>query len=277
METHLTAKEVKDLPLKKGYLRAFQQPNIGYHVKCFWTSNERYEAEPDSKATLKVVEGSEKTSPKNKKARRELFVEDDATDTTSDITLHEPVPFKEWLLGWVRGAPNRSIMAEGISVLWAIWRARNRLVFDGGSDGVERGIQLAVSMRNNIWSCWGGLRRMGWAEKNIRSVFASSALMVEAVAVLDALRWASALMVEAVAVLDGRRWALGKRFRMVEVLTDCLVLVQTLQCVERADVFVKPVLRDMLGLMHEFDHVAISKVPRNVVRTAQNLAKSVMV
>ncbi|KAG5549491.1 hypothetical protein RHGRI_014729 [Rhododendron griersonianum] len=193
-------------------------------------------------------------------------------------------------------------MAEGISVLWAVWRARNRLVFDGGSDGVEWGIQLAVSMRNDMWSCWGraakdgvggqnGLSNQfvsgscnqgvqGWIpkflvdgarckqslrgaaawvslsalsfvqEKNVRSAFASSALMVEAVAVLDALRW-----------------ALGIRFRRVEVLTDCLVLVQSLwcmehaeslrcmerpeslRCMERADVFVKPVLRDMLGLM----------------------------
>lgn len=71
-----------------------------------------------------------------------------------NFAVGQPVPFKEWLLGWVRGAPNRSIMAEGISVLWAIWRALNRLVFDGGSDGVEWGIQLAVSMRNDIWSCW---------------------------------------------------------------------------------------------------------------------------
>lgn len=53
----------------------------------------------------------------------------------------------------------------------------------------------------------------------------------------------------------------------MEVLTDCLVLVQSLwcmeraeslrcmerpeslRCMERADVFVKPVLRAMLGLM----------------------------
>lgn len=45
---------------------------------------------------------------------------------------------------------------------------------------------------------------------------------------------------------------------------------------EHADVFVKPVIRDILDLVQEFDYVAITNVPRNVVRIAHNLAKSVM-
>ncbi|KAI8559917.1 hypothetical protein RHMOL_Rhmol04G0213400 [Rhododendron molle] len=83
-------------------------------------------------------------------------------------------------------------------------------------------------------------------------------------------------MVEAVAFLDALRLARGKGFSKLEVLTDCIVLVQALWSMEHADVFVKPVVRDILDLVQEFDYVAITIVPRNVVRIAHNLAKSVM-
>ncbi|KAG5523270.1 hypothetical protein RHGRI_035184 [Rhododendron griersonianum] len=41
------------------------------------------------------------------------------------------------------------------------------------------------------------------------------------------------------AVLDVLRWTHGKRFSKLKMLTDCLVLVQALHCMERADVFIK--------------------------------------
>ncbi|KAF7132529.1 hypothetical protein RHSIM_Rhsim09G0118100 [Rhododendron simsii] len=51
--------------------------------------------------------------------------------------------------------------------------------------------------------------------------------------------------VEAVTFLDALRWARGKGFSKLKVLTDCLVLVQALRSMEHANVFVKPVIRNI--------------------------------
>ncbi|KAF7132671.1 hypothetical protein RHSIM_Rhsim09G0041600 [Rhododendron simsii] len=83
--------------------------------------------------------------------------------------------------------------------------------------------------------------------------------------------------VEAVTFLDALCWACGKGFSKLEVLTDCLVLVQALRSMEHADVFVKPVIRNILDLVQEFDYVAIANVPRNIERIAHNLARSFIV
>ncbi|KAG5523272.1 hypothetical protein RHGRI_035184 [Rhododendron griersonianum] len=83
------------------------------------------------------------------------------------------------------------------------------------------------------------------------------------------------------AVLDVLRWTHGKRFSKLKMLTDCLVLVQALHCMERADVFIKSVIRDILGLVQNFDYVAIPKflgilVDRKILNVGEELWKETL-
>lgn len=67
-----------------------------------------------------------------------------------DFIVGSPVSFKEWLLEWVREVPDKSAVVEGIYLLWAVWCARNRVVFDRINDGVVWGLQIAMSVRNGV-------------------------------------------------------------------------------------------------------------------------------
>lgn len=49
------------------------------------------------------------------------------------------------------------------------------------------------------------------------------------------------------------------------------VLVQALRCADCVDVFVKPVIVDIMNVLCLFDYLAITKVTRDVVKIAHNL------
>ncbi|KAI8530487.1 hypothetical protein RHMOL_Rhmol11G0062900 [Rhododendron molle] len=80
-------------------------------------------------------------------------------------------------------------------------------------------------------------------------------------------------MVEALAVPNALRWARDAHFILVEILTDCLALVQGLQCSDHVDIFVKPIMVEIFEVVESFDYVAVTKVPRNVARPAHTSAK----
>lgn len=56
-------------------------------------------------------------------------------------------------------------------------------------------------------------------------------------------------MAECVAVLDPLRWVRDRSFPEVEILTDCLVMVQGLRAMESVDILVKPVSLELLDLV----------------------------
>ncbi|KAI8537952.1 hypothetical protein RHMOL_Rhmol09G0063600 [Rhododendron molle] len=78
-----------------------------------------------------------------------------------------------------------------------------------------------------------------------REVFASSALMAEALAVWYALAWAF-----------DRGWL------SVEICSDCLVLVQGFQKANRVHPLVRNILSDIVHLACKFNYVVVSKVSR---------------
>lgn len=58
---------------------------------------------------------------------------------------------------------------------------------------------------------------------------------------------------------DALRWARDAHFIRVEILSDCLALVQGLQCSDHVDVFVKPVLVEIFEVVESFEYVAVTK------------------
>lgn len=91
-----------------------------------------------------------------------------------------------------------------------------------------------------------------------REVFASSALMAEALTVWYALAWAF-----------DRGWL------SVEICSDCLVLVQGFRKANRVHPLVRIILSDIVHLACKFNYVVVSKVSRTEVRAAHALAKDV--
>lgn len=83
----------------------------------------------------------------------------------------------------------------------------------------------------------------------------------------------SAVMVEALAVLHALEGARSRGWRNVEILTDCLLVIKGLTCVNVADIFVKPVLLDIWYVSKFFSFVSVSKVARQSVGAAHALAK----
>lgn len=56
------------------------------------------------------------------------------------------MPFIDWLLGWLKGAPDKMGSLGGlISLLWAIWRVRNKRVFNGIEGVFEEGLRMVYS------------------------------------------------------------------------------------------------------------------------------------
>ncbi|KAI8552253.1 hypothetical protein RHMOL_Rhmol06G0252400 [Rhododendron molle] len=85
----------------------------------------------------------------------------------------------------------------------------------------------------------------------------------------------SALMAEALAVWYALTWAFDQGSLAVEICSDCLVLVQGFQKEDRVHPLVRPILSDIVPLACKFDYVIVSKVPRTEVRAAHALAKNV--
>lgn len=83
----------------------------------------------------------------------------------------------------------------------------------------------------------------------------------------------SAFMAEALGVLYALEGARSKGWSHVEVLTDCLLVIKGLTCMDEVDIFVRPVLLDIWYVSKFFFFVSVTKVPRQLVGAAHALAK----
>lgn len=83
----------------------------------------------------------------------------------------------------------------------------------------------------------------------------------------------SAFMVEALAVLKALFWARKMNLDFVEIVTDCLLVVKGLSNIGSPDVLVQSILYDILEIYSCFSYVCVVKVPRQMVEAAHALAK----
>lgn len=87
--------------------------------------------------------------------------------------------------------------------------------------------------------------------------------------------WASsAFMAEALAVLKALEWAKQRNLVCVEIATDCTLVVQGLSKISSADVQVRSILYDILNVSSYFSFVCVVKVSRQRVEAAYALAKN---
>ncbi len=80
--------------------------------------------------------------------------------------------------------------------------------------------------------------------------------------------------VEALAVLQVLRWAKATDIREVIILTDSLEVVRALSDISCANVSFRNVILDVLDIISSFDYVSITKATRQDVKNAHNLARS---
>jgi len=65
--------------------------------------------------------------------------------------------------------------------------------------------------------------------------------------------------VEALAILQALRWAKYKGLRLIKILTNSLEVVQALCCISNASMFIRNVVLDILETMSSFDYVCVVK------------------
>lgn len=46
-----------------------------------------------------------------------------------DFSIGTPVGFSVWFSVWINEAPDKELIRHSIFILWAIWRARNDVLF----------------------------------------------------------------------------------------------------------------------------------------------------
>lgn len=78
--------------------------------------------------------------------------------------------------------------------------------------------------------------------------------------------------VEALVVLQALRWAKAAGLRSMQNLTDNLLVVHALSCLDNVDVSICNVILDILGIMNLFDYVNVVKATRGEVKNAHDLA-----
>lgn len=79
--------------------------------------------------------------------------------------------------------------------------------------------------------------------------------------------------VEALAVLQALRWAMAMGIRKVQILTDSLEVVHALRNAYEANICIRNIIFDVLDVVSQLTYVSIVKVTRQVVRNAHNLAR----
>jgi len=84
----------------------------------------------------------------------------------------------------------------------------------------------------------------------------------------------SSIGVEALAILQALRWAKMKEFQEVTLLTDSLEVVCALSNVNCANVSIRNVILDILDVVLSLDYVNVTKAIRQDIKDAHNLAWS---
>lgn len=80
--------------------------------------------------------------------------------------------------------------------------------------------------------------------------------------------------VEALAVLQALRWAKSCGMKVLQILTDSLEVVHALSRLEDANYSIRNIVLDIMDILSYFDHVYVIKATRQDVRPAHNLARS---
>ncbi|GMP25173.1 hypothetical protein CsSME_00002164 [Camellia sinensis var. sinensis] len=87
----------------------------------------------------------------------------------------------------------------------------------------------------------------------------------------------SAVVAEAQACLEALKWCLQSHIKAITILTDCYALITQLNDNSKAEWDIRHILLDIKLLCKYFDHVYISKVPRRHVQAAHKAAQAASV
>jgi len=88
------------------------------------------------------------------------------------------------------------------------------------------------------------------------------------------VRALSSTGVEALAVLQALRWAKSCGMKVLQILIDSLEVVHALSRLEDANYSIRNIVLDIMDILSYFDHVYVIKATRQDVRPAHNLARS---